>query len=119
MLSTYYVSPSGDDGAAGSSAAPLQTLQVAANKVKAGDTVIVRAGTYTTGFNLSASQDGTAAAPITFKADPGAVITGDNRVTPDAINLEGASWVVIDGFTIRGATRTGVRSVSTSGSSSS
>ena len=43
---TYYVATTGSDTAAGTSAAPWKTLQKAANAVAAGDTVIVRAGTY-------------------------------------------------------------------------
>jgi hypothetical protein len=35
-------------------------------------------------------------------------------VTPDGINLEGASYVVIDGFVVNGRTRTGVRAVTAS-----
>jgi hypothetical protein len=35
-------------------------------------------------------------------------------VTPDGINLEGASYVVIDRFVVNGRTRTGVRAVTAS-----
>src|SRR5881409_3951220 len=76
---TYYVSPSGNDGNAGNSdAAAFATLQRAANAVKAGDTVIVRAGTYTAGFVMGwdSKPSGTEAAPIKFLADAGAIITG-------------------------------------------
>jgi hypothetical protein len=52
MSTTYYVSVGGSDSGAGSKAAPLATIQAAANKVVAGDTVIVGAGTYA-GFILS------------------------------------------------------------------
>src|SRR5688572_13589961 len=92
-----YVAPTGSDGSAGTSAAPWRTLQHAAGRVAPGDTVIVRAGDYA-GFDLR--TDGTAAAPITFRADSGARITARNPVTADGINLEGASWVVIQGFTV-------------------
>src|SRR5688572_18958496 len=60
---TFFVAPSGSDAAPGSNAAPWLTLQHAANQVRAGDSVIVRAGDYV-GFDLR--TDGTAAAPITF-----------------------------------------------------
>jgi hypothetical protein len=77
--STYYVSPGGSDTAAGTEGAPFRTIQRAASLVGAGDTVVVRAGTYA-GFQLGWDfpQSGTAAQPITFKADPGAVIEGRN-----------------------------------------
>ena len=102
--STYYVSPDGNDTAAGTEAAPFRTIQRAASLVGAGDTVIVRAGTYA-GFQLGWDfpQSGTATAPITFRADPGAVIEGRNGETADGINLEGSSYVVIDGFEVDNA----------------
>jgi parallel beta-helix repeat protein len=102
--STYYVSPDGSDTAAGTEGAPFRTIQRAASLVDAGDTVVVRAGRYA-GFQLGwdSPQSGTATQPITFKADPGAVIKGRNDETPDGINLEGASYVVIDGFTVNNA----------------
>src|SRR5215207_10548612 len=102
--STYYVSPDGSDTAAGTEGAPFRTIQKAASLVGAGDTVVVRAGTYA-GFQLGWDfpQSGTATQPITFKADPGAVIEGRNSETPDGINLEGSSYVVIDGFAVDNA----------------
>ncbi len=106
---TFYVAPTGSDANAGiSAAAPWLTLQHAAGKVAAGDTVIVAAGNYT-GFHLT--TDGTAAARITFSAQPGVNITTRNPVTADGINLEGASYVTIEGFTVNGMPRTGIRSV--------
>lgn len=109
---TFWVEPppAGSDANAGTSAQPWATLQHAADQVAAGDTVRVRAGTYA-GFHLTTS--GTSGAAITFRADAGAVprVVGDNAVTPDAINLEGASFVVIDGFRVESATRAGIRAV--------
>src|SRR5262245_6834724 len=93
--STFFVANDGDDSAAGTNAAPWQTLQHAADLVSPGDTVIVRQGNYV-GFHLE--TDGTANNPITFQADPGAVIDTRNPTTPDGINLEGADWIVIEGF---------------------
>jgi parallel beta-helix repeat protein len=49
--------------------------------------------------------------PITFFAEPGVVINQRNATTPDGINLERASYVVIDGFSVTGIARAGVRSV--------
>ncbi len=120
LLSTYYVSNAGSDAAAGSSTAPWATLQQAANHVKAGDTVNVAAGKYA-GMVLGwdTPVNGTASAPITFKAQPGATITSRNNKTPDGIDLEGASYITIDGFTINNAdgsiTRAGIRSVQNQG----
>jgi hypothetical protein len=56
LLSTYYVSPSGSDAAAGTSdALAFKTLQKAADTVIAGDLVHVRAGTYANGFSMVTS----------------------------------------------------------------
>src|SRR5262245_21985268 len=89
-LATFYVSTLGADSNNGAEGTPWATLQKAANSVQAGDTVIVRAGNYV-GFHLT--RDGTAAARITFQAEPGAAITQRNAITPDGINLEGADYV--------------------------
>jgi hypothetical protein len=102
------VAPSGSDTASGASASPWRTLQKAANTVRAGDTVIVRAGTYA-GMDLWTS--GAAGAPIVFSAEPGVVVNTRNARTPDGLNLEGASHVVIEGFTVSGLPRAGIRSV--------
>src|SRR6185295_17068235 len=53
----------------------------------------------------------TAAAPIEFLAEPGVKINQRNATTPDGINLESASHVIIDGFQVDGMPRAGVRSV--------
>jgi polygalacturonase len=83
---------------------PFRTIQRAASLVGPGDTVVVGAGTYA-GFQLGWDfpQSGTAAQPITIKADPGATIQSRNNKTSDGINLEGSSYVVIDGFAVDNA----------------
>ncbi len=108
-LRTLYVATTGNDGADGALTTPWRTLQRAANLVRAGDQVIVRPGHYA-GFNLTTS--GTATNPIVFSAEPGVIVDAPNPVrTQDGINLEGASWIVIEGFTVTGMPRTGIRSV--------
>src|SRR5688500_2152539 len=108
LLSTYYVATGGNDASSGSSAAPFATLQHAADVVEAGDTVVVRPGGYA-GFYLETS--GTAAQRITFRAEKGAIVNRPNPTTPDGINLEGASYVTVEGFKVVGAPRAGIRSV--------
>jgi hypothetical protein len=109
---TLYVGTTGSDSNDGSSDSPWRTLQHAADQVGAGDTVIVRPGTYV-GFDLR--TDGTAANRIVFAAQPGAAITSRNILTDDGINLEGADYVTIEGFTINGIGRAGIRSVINTG----
>jgi hypothetical protein len=106
----YYVKNGGNDGLDGLSLATAwATLGHAAGQVDPGDTVHVQDGNYQ-GFYLTRS--GTQGSPITFHAVGNAVaITADNGTTPDGINLEGASHVVIDGFAVDNRTRAGIRAV--------
>jgi hypothetical protein len=105
LSTTYYVSTAGNDASAGAGdALAFRTLQKAANVVSAGDTVVVRAGTYV-GMNLYGKAGGTQAAPIRFLADPGVIVThvsstGVNAGLAD-INVENAGgWYVIQGFRV-------------------
>jgi hypothetical protein len=115
LPSTYYVAMTGSNAATGTVAAPWQTLQQAANTVKAGDTVVVRAGSYA-GFIMgwNAPTAGTAAAPITFEADPAApvgsvVIDARDNETACGIDLEpGCNFITISGFTIQGGGSGGI-----------
>jgi parallel beta-helix repeat protein len=102
LAAIYYVSPTGNDSGAGSAAQPWLTLQNAANHVQAGDTVDVAAGKYA-GFIMGWGTPitGTASAPITFNAAPGAVINASNGTTASGIDLRsGCNYVTIQGFTI-------------------
>jgi hypothetical protein len=104
----YWVGPNGRDrNGSGSQNTPLASLQYAADRVKPGDTVHVLDGKYA-GFYLSRSgQDG---APIQFIAEgKSARITSRNQRTPDGINIEGADYVVVDGFVTDEMPRAGVR----------
>ena len=108
---TFYVGTGGTNGGPGSTNQPWATLQHAANQVEAGDTIVVRPGNYA-GFDLRTR--GTENAPITFLAEPGAVIDRVNPVTNDGINIEQASHVIIDGFILlspHADTRAGIRIV--------
>jgi len=108
---TYHVSNSGNNSNNGVSIdSAFATLQYAANTVMAGDSVLVLPGDYQ-GFDFR-GVDGTESNPIVFMALGDSVrITSNNSRTDDGINLEGPDWVVIDGFTVIGATRTGIRLV--------
>jgi hypothetical protein len=85
-----YVSPAGDDGAAGTAAAPLATIAAARDKadaLKASGpvTVYLMGGTYylTTPVVFGPANSGTATAPITYKNNPGQkpVVSGGIKVT--------------------------------------
>jgi len=104
----FWVKNGGDDAADGTSPRTAwATLGHAADAVNPGDTVHVADGSYQ-GFYLSRS--GAAGNPITFRAEGSNVrITADNGTTPDGINVEGAAYVVIDGFIVNDRTRAGIR----------
>lgn len=113
IAANLFVSTTGNNAWPGTAAQPWRTLQFAAEQVGAGDLVTVRPGNYV-GFHLEA--DGTPAAPIQFIAEPGVLINAPNPVrTQHGINLEDASHVVIDGFSVTGMQRAGVRSVGVDG----
>ncbi|HEV3162530.1 MAG TPA: NosD domain-containing protein, partial [Isosphaeraceae bacterium] len=116
LSSIYYIANTGSDSSGdGSAGHPFATIQHGATIAKPGDTVDVQPGQYA-GFVLGwdVPQGGTASAPITYKAEPGATIVSRNNKTADGIDLEpGDSYVNIVGFTVNNAsgsiTRAGIR----------
>ena len=104
---TWYVSGRGDDTNSGRSAdAALRTLQRAADLTGPGDTVLVMNGTYsrpgTDGVIVSIERSGDPDQWITYKAHPGhepRVLVGSHW---GGIVVAGASYVIIDGFTVQG-----------------
>ena len=65
LMATYYVAPAGSDLAPGSLDQPLRTIQAAADRALAGDTVLIRGGVYRE--TVTVPRSGTAAAPIVFR----------------------------------------------------
>ena len=106
---TYYVSPSGSDSNSGTTASsPWETITKAADTAVAGDTVIVKAGTYTdpTATSQEAfnpANSGTSTNPITFKSDPPlAAILIEFKSGVPALAVYGRNNIVIDGFKVEG-----------------
>jgi hypothetical protein len=104
---TYYVSStSGNDSNNGSINSPWKTIQKAANTVTAGNTVIVRGGTYKEKVNMKTS--GTASAYITFKNYDGEtpIIDGTGQSTSNddsknsLIYMQDKNYIKIIGFDI-------------------
>lgn len=104
MERTWYVAPDGKDTNPGTLVAPFRTIRKGVSVLKAGDTLLVRAGLYTEAvMELSA---GTQNRPITIAAYPGEkpVIDG-RRELPEKerqplVAILG-SYVRLDGFEIR------------------
>ncbi|KAH6633558.1 pectate lyase L [Boeremia exigua] len=68
LCATYYVAPTGSDSAAGSLAAPYKSIQVAVDKAVAGDSILLRGGTYSLTKNIQVKKSGTASNRITLAA---------------------------------------------------
>ena len=107
---TYYVSITGNDANLGTQTQPWKTIQRANNILIAGDTLYIRGGTYdiqTQDNHIAPANSGTATNYITYKNYPGenVIIQGHYPTVGDwfdGILIDGKSYIVIDGFTIRG-----------------
>jgi Protein of unknown function (DUF1565) len=103
---TYYVSTSGNDSNSGTISSPWRTIQHAANSVKAGDTVYVRAGVYNEIISIPSSGSASGGY-ITFSSYPGelATIDGTGLSIPNAqwglVTIGTQSYIIINGFEIR------------------
>jgi hypothetical protein len=86
---TYYVSPTGSSGNAGTYASPW-SLTYGTSQAQPGDTVILKNGTYgVTNTSWTITKTGTAALPILFTAETeyGATIQGPGRVYGTIVSL--------------------------------
>lgn len=117
LSATYYVAKTGNDANSGDVSAPFLTIKKAAQTVVAGDTIVVRAGTYTASDQVPARTDiavylaagqgvpaGTSSNPITLKSETplGAVIKVPSVNAGSAgINVSQPYWI-IEGFDING-----------------
>jgi hypothetical protein len=116
---TFYVSTTGSDSNAGSSAAPWRTIQKAVNTLAAGQIALVRGGTYTE--NVSMGRGGTSSAPITIKNYPGEkpVIHAASSASDNMpLHLtSGAQYVRFQGLTFDGATGSSTTNIYADGTS--
>jgi hypothetical protein len=109
----YYVDvqhPNASDSNPGTEELPWKTLYRAAEVLQAGDTVLVKAGTYVAQEGCSwstpainPSNSGTATQPIVFRAYPGHNVVVTNSVTDHGCPPLGTNrrdYIVIDGFEV-------------------
>lgn len=82
-----YVSPSGTDTAAGSEAAPLLTLAAAVQKAVAGDTIVLRAGTYNESVSIPESKPN-----LTVMAYPHEAVWLDGSIPVTNWTETGSTW---------------------------
>ena len=103
---TYYVSPSGSDSNDGSSTSPWATPGYASKQLAAGDTLIIRGGTYImdTYYEdmITPEVSGTSSAWITIKGEEGnrPIIAGRNSLLA-AIEIGGRSYIKIENLEIK------------------
>jgi hypothetical protein len=99
---TYYVAannPNADNRNPGTEALPWKTLSRGAEMASAGDTVVVKAGTYYE--SLKPRNSGTAGAFISFRANPGDPVVIDGQYRRDYnVDLRNRSYVRVQGFEI-------------------
>jgi Pel9A-like, right handed beta helix region len=106
---TYYVAPAGSDANAGTLAAPFATVQKAVGAVVAGDTIVLRGGTYRPAATITIAKSGTASARLTLTAypnerpvidaealpyTPGAVGSTIPAAQRGAIHMEASYWTI-------------------------
>ena len=105
LSATYYVAQNlfAKNTNKGSKNQPWASLQYAADQLKAGDTLVINAGTYSEMVLLTAQHSGTAQSPIRI-ISKGAVISGEGlkpKGTQGLITLRGARHIHIDGFELK------------------
>jgi hypothetical protein len=117
---TYYVATNGNDNNAGSKDLPFATIGKAAAIAIAGDSVIIKSGTYKPSTRIQPANSGTATAPITFMAEvkDGVIIDGSMATSPTSTDRLGLftvlgtttttqNWIVVDGLRIINSTFVG------------
>ncbi len=107
---TYYVATDGNNENAGTQDAPFATINKALAMVEAGDTVMVRGGTYNLTERIWTEATGTADARIVLQAYPDETPVLDcSNTEHDSSCLSAAGqYMDIVGFEVRNAQRTGI-----------
>ncbi|WP_167509815.1 right-handed parallel beta-helix repeat-containing protein [Corallococcus terminator] len=95
-----WVSPTGNDTAAGTEGLPLRTVARALSLVKPGEAVFLQSGTWREHVKLQEKQ-GTAAKPLTLRSAPGAtaILKGGSIGETALVDVSGAYWNV-EGLTV-------------------
>lgn len=91
----YYVSPTGNDTNAGTATAPFKTIQKAADKTVAGDTIILMAGSYTSAQTVT--EVGAQNNPITIRGE-GAGFNGGS------LTFKNSQWLIVKNLSFTGGT---------------
>jgi parallel beta-helix repeat protein len=102
----YVVDPSGNDSAAGTDQAPWKTLRASIPKLRPGDTLLLRNGTYSEGMDdgnvIIRGLNGTPQAWITIAAYPGhrpKLVGGEWK----SIGIESSTYLAFEGLELVGS----------------
>jgi hypothetical protein len=101
----YYVATNGDDANPGTDALPFRTILGAYAHANAGDTIVVKPGTYSETYNdygLRLDRSGTATAPITLRSQVRwqAVLDGQNDSAHGEVLWFSGAFNVVEGFEV-------------------
>ncbi|MGN7455414.1 DUF1565 domain-containing protein [Paenibacillus pasadenensis] len=108
----YYVAENGNDSNTGSQSSPFKTIKKAADKVKAGDTVLVKPGTYME-RSIIPSSSGTEDNMIVFRPVTKGTVTirhpetqfvddsSNANLTTSVFDLSGRNYIQIEGFSFK------------------
>jgi hypothetical protein len=105
LATGYYLAPGGNDSAAGTIGAPWGTLAGSIAKLKPGDTLYVRGGTYVVTTQIAyVTAAGTAAAPITVTNYPGETPTFTSTILQEDYLYfnTGSQYITLSGLTFKG-----------------
>lgn len=100
---TYYVAVNGNDAAVGNINVPWKSINTALTKVAAGDTVIVRGGTYHEKINFARSGDSGKTIVLKAYDNERPVIDGSNIVVSGwtgLITMSNVQYITIEGFDV-------------------
>ncbi len=103
----HYMSPRGSDSASGTGSHPWRTIYASLRKLRPGDTLYIRGGTYSFSGIHYTSLAGTATRRILISNYPGEspVFVGTSAPADFLYFSGNASWVTVRGLTIRGGGR--------------
>ncbi len=101
---TYFLSPSGVDSNAGTSASsPWKTFNFAVPQLQPGDTLILMDGTYTksvTGHLSIVGKNGSSSQPITIRAQNQRLAHLDGDGVTVTMRIDNSSYLVFDGLQV-------------------
>lgn len=93
---TYYVAPNGNNANPGTEAQPWQTITKANQTLVAGDTVYIKAGTYSS--SVDPVNSGTAQNPIVFRNFGTDVVTISGAAY--GVRLDGKAYITVQGINV-------------------